>query len=199
VITTCPNCHGRGSLIVEACKRCRGRGRHPQQRAVTVKIPPGIHDGQAVRLRGEGEPGENTSSPGDLHCYVRLRSHPFLERHGNDLLCRLPVSFTQAALGAKVEVPTLTGRVAMTIPRGTQTGQVLRLAGQGLPDIRSGRRGDELVQVMVETPRKLSAQQKELLREFAETEDRSVLPESRGFFEKLVEYFSGQDDQESKP
>ncbi|MHC4064910.1 MAG: molecular chaperone DnaJ [Planctomycetota bacterium] len=196
-ITTCPNCKGRGTLIVDPCKRCRGGGRHPQERKVTIEIPAGIHDGQAVRLRGEGEPGENATARGDLHCYVRVRRHPFLERHNNDLLCRMPITFTQAALGAQVEVPTLTGRVEMTIPRGTQTGQVLRLAGQGVPDMRSGRPGDELVQVVVEIPRKLSQQQQELLREFAETEDRSVLPESKGFFEKLVNYFSGQDVEDN--
>ena len=198
-ITTCPNCRGRGTLIVEACNRCRGTGRHLQKRKVSIKIPPGIHDGQAVRLRGEGEPGESSTSRGDLHCYVRVRAHPFLERHNNDLLCRLPIGVTQAALGTKVEVPTLNGRVEMTIPPGTQTGQVLRLAGQGIPDVRSGRRGDELVQVMVEIPRRLTPRQKELLREFAETEDRSVLPESKGFFEKLVDYFSSQDDEGKKP
>jgi len=198
-ITTCPNCRGRGTLIVAACKRCRGGGRYPQQRSITVKIPAGIHDGQAVRVRGEGEPGDGATSRGDLHCYVRVRRHPFLERHRHDLICRLPITFTQAALGGKVEVPTLKGRVEMTIPRGTQTGQVLRLSGLGLPDMRSGRRGDELVQVVVEIPQKLSAHQKELLREFAETEDSTVLPESMGFFEKLVEYFSGQEEAGRKP
>jgi molecular chaperone DnaJ len=160
---------------------------------VSVQIPPGIHDGQAVRIRGEGEPGESGAPRGDLHCYVRVKPHPFLERHNNDLVCRFPISFTQAALGAKVEVPSLNGRVTVTIPRGTQNGQVLRLANQGLPELRTGRRGDELVQVVIEIPRKLSTRQAELLRDFAETEDRNVLPESRGFLEKLVEYFSGQE------
>ncbi|MCP4246587.1 MAG: molecular chaperone DnaJ [bacterium] len=196
VITACPDCSGRGTLIVNPCRRCRGQGRHVQPRKLTVKIPAGIHDGQAVRVRGEGEPGDGGSTRGDLHCYVKIRRHPFLERHDDDLLCRLPISFTQAALGAKVEVPTLTGRAGLTIPRGTQSGQVLRLSGQGLPDIRTGRRGNELIMVVVETPRKLSDKQEQLLRDFAETEDRAVLPESKGFFEKVVDYFSGQDEPE---
>jgi len=199
VVTVCPNCKGKGALIVEPCRRCRGGGRYPRDRVVTVKIPPGIHDGQAIRVRGEGEAGEGGAPRGDLHCYVRVRPHPFLERHRNDLICRLPVSFTQAALGGKVEVPTLNGRVVVTIPRGTQSGQVLRLNGQGLPDVRTGRTGDELVQVIVETPRKLSRKQEQLLRDFAETEDVDVLPESRSFFEKLMDYFSGQEEESGKP
>jgi len=193
VITTCPHCNGRGSVVVEPCRRCRGAGRHAQKRKVVVKIPPGINDSQAVRVRGEGEPDETGAHFGDLHCYVRVRPHPFLERRNNDLVCRLPLSITQAALGAKVEVPTLEGRTELTVPRGTQNGQVLRLAGRGVPDVRSGRRGDELVVVVVEVPRKLSAKQEQLLRQFAETEDLSVLPESKGFFEKLKEYFSSQE------
>jgi molecular chaperone DnaJ len=191
VITACPTCQGRGSVVVSPCKGCRGSGRANRHVAINVQIPPGIHEGQAVRVRGEGEPSSDGHDRGDLHCYVRVTQHPFLERHRNDLVCRLPISFTQAALGARIEVPTLGGRVEMTIPKGTQSGQVLRLAGQGLPDLRSKRRGDELVQIMVEIPRKLSREQTELLRKFAETENRDVLPESRGFFDKLVDYFSG--------
>ncbi|MFQ5490396.1 MAG: molecular chaperone DnaJ [Phycisphaerae bacterium] len=193
VITTCPSCRGKGSVVANPCGRCRGTGRYPQNRTVTIQIPPGIHDGQAVRVRGEGESGENGNPPGDLHCYVRVKPHPFLERHDDHLVCRLPISFTEAALGAKVEVPTLDGRAQVTIPRGTQTGQVLRLAGQGLPDLRTGRPGDELIEVSVEIPRKLSKQQEALLREFAKTEDRHVMPESKRFFDKLKDYLSGQE------
>lgn len=193
VVTSCPTCRGRGSVVVTACGGCGGSGRAQKERVLTVQVPAGVHDGQAVRIRGEGEPGADGTTRGDLHCYVRIKEHPFLERQGNDLVCRMPVSFTQAALGSRVEVPTLTGKADLKIPRGTQHGQVFRLGGQGLPDIRSGRRGDELVQVMIEIPRKLNAGQEKLLRDFAETEDRTVLPESRGFFEKLVDYLSGDD------
>ncbi len=194
VITSCPACRGRGSMIVNPCKTCRGSGRMPKERVVTVKIPVGIHDGQAVRIRGEGEPGEAGTQRGDLHCYVRIKPHPFLERHNNDTVCRMPISFTQAALGAKMEVPTLTGKAELKIPPGTQHGQLFRLSGLGLPDLRGRRRGDELVQVMVETPRKLNKAQQELLRQFAATEDKAVLPESKGFFDKLVDYLSGGSD-----
>lgn len=193
-VVVCPACRGKGTRITTPCRTCGGSGRHPKERVLTVKIPAGIHDGQGIRLRGEGEPGENGSMRGDLHVYVRVKEHPFFERHGNDLVCRMPISFTQAALGAKFEVPTLAGRSELKIPPGTQGGRVFRLAGLGLPDMRRNRRGDELVQVVVEIPAKLNKQQERLLREFAETEDRRVLPESRSFFEKLKDYFAGMED-----
>ena len=188
VVTTCPECRGRGTTFTKACKHCRGSGRAARHRVVTVKIPPGIHDGQAIRLRGEGEPGEDGSNRGDLHCYVRVEPHPFLQRHGNELLCDLPISFTQAALGAKVDLPTLSGKTEFTIPPGVQHGELLRLAGMGLPDIRTNRPGDQIIRVLIEIPHKLNARQQELLREFAETEDKNVLPESRGFLERLKSF-----------
>ena len=154
-------------------------------------MPPAL----AVRLRGEGEAGQPGQPRGDLHCYVRVKPHRFLERHNNDLVCRMPVSFSQAALGGVVEVPKLGGRAKLTIPAGSQHGQILRMSGQGLPDLRTGRMGDQLVQLLIEIPRKLSAEQKKLLREFAETEDKVVLPESQGFFEKLKTYFAGGDEE----
>ena len=193
VVTSCPHCRGRGQVAKTPCRRCRGEGRAPRPRQVSIKLPAGIHEGQAVRVRGEGEPGGPGTPHGDLHCYVRVRPHPFLVRRDNDLVCQVPISFTQAALGAEVEIPALRGTVKLTVPRGTQNGQVLRLAGQGLPDLRTGRQGDELVQVLVEIPKKLSSEQEKLLRDFAETEDRSVLPESKGFFEKMMEYFAADD------
>ncbi|MHC5111445.1 MAG: molecular chaperone DnaJ [Planctomycetota bacterium] len=190
VVTTCPSCQGRGSRITAPCSKCHGNGRELTQRLVTVQVPVGIHDGQAIRIRGEGEPGES-GHRGDLHCYIRVTAHPFLERHNNDLVCRLPISFTQAALGAQVEVPTLTGKAEIKIPKGTQHGQLVRLAGLGMPDLRTGRRGDQLMQVFIEIPKRLNKQQEDLLRNFADTEDKSVLPESKGFFDKLMNYLSG--------
>jgi molecular chaperone DnaJ len=190
VVTACPDCRGKGSTFTKACKDCRGSGRTAKRRIVTVKIPAGVHDGQVVRLRGEGEPGDQGGSRGDLHCYVRVEAHPFLERHNNDLLFRLPLSFTQLTLGATIEIPTLTGKSEVTIPAGTQHGEVIRLPKMGLPDLRSGRKGDQLVAVLVEIPRRLNDKQQALLREFAETEDKRVLPESRGFFDKLKEFLS---------
>lgn len=195
VVTTCPNCRGRGSSVVTPCNKCKGRGRVVGGRTLTVKIPAGIHEGQAVRIRGEGEPGENLADRGDLHVHVRVSPHPFLERHDSDLVCRMPISFTQAALGAVVEAPTLTGRAELKIPPGTQHGQLFRLGGQGLPDLRSGRKGDEIVQVLVEIPKSLSKAQETLLREFAKTEDLDVMPESRGFFDKLMDYLTPGDQK----
>lgn len=195
VITTCPLCQGRGSHVVTPCGDCRGSGRVLKERIVTAEIPAGIHDGQAIRVQGEGEPSADGTSRGDLHCYVRVTEHPFLKRHNNDVICEMPISFTQAALGATVEAPTLEGKVEVKIPPGTQHGQIFRLSGMGLPDLRSRRRGHELVRVLVEIPRKLNKDQKTLLREFAETEDKSVLPESTGFFDRLVNYISGSADR----
>jgi molecular chaperone DnaJ len=190
-VMNCPNCRGSGKVATKSCKACRGRGRTPKHRVVTVKIPAGVHDGQAVRLRGEGEPSPSGTVRGDLHCHIRIRPHPFLVRNRNDLLFDLPLSFTQAALGTKVEAPTLKGKAEITIPPGVQHGELLRLSGQGLPDLRTGRQGDQIVRVLVEIPRRLNDNQRELLRQFAETEDTTVLPESKGFFDKLKEYLSG--------
>jgi molecular chaperone DnaJ len=165
-----------------------------------VHIPAGIQDGQAVRVAGEGEPSENGGARGDLHVYVRVKPHTFFERHGQELLCKVPISFTQAALGAKIEVPSLAGRVELKIPAGTQHGQMFRLAGKGLPSLRSGRAGDEIVQVWIEVPKKLNKKQEQLLREYAKSEDKEVLPESKSFFDKLADFFSGSkpDEAESK-
>ncbi len=193
VVTTCPTCRGRGMLIVTPCRQCRGSGRQARHRVLTVSIPAGISDGQGVRVAGEGEPSGNGGARGDLHVYVRVRKHPFFERHGKDLLCRVPVSFPQAALGAKIEVPSLGGKVELTVPPGTQHGQMFRLTGKGLPGVRSRQRGDEIVQVWIEVPRKLDKRQEQLLREYAASEDQSVLPESKGFFEKLSSFFAGAD------
>jgi len=191
MITDCPSCNGAGKIPTKACTACRGKGRSPKRRVVTVKIPAGIHDGQSVRLRGEGEPGDDGGVRGDLHVYVRVGEHPFLVRHKNDLVFELPVSFTQAALGTQVEVPTLAGRADLTVPAGTQFGDLIRLPQMGLPDLRSGRKGDEIIRVVIEIPKRLNERQQELLREFAATEDRQVLPHTSGFLDRLKVYFSG--------
>jgi molecular chaperone DnaJ len=195
VVTTCPKCNGKGKVIASACNTCRGSGRRNQHRVLTVQIPAGIHDGMAIQLQGEGEPGDEGLPRGNLHCYVRVKDHPFFERQNNDLICRIPISFTQASLGATIDVPTLGGKVEVKIPRGTQHGHVIQLAGAGLPDVRSGRRGDELIEIRVETPKKLSKKQEQLLREFAATEDHTVSPESKGFFDRLKEHFLGDEDE----
>lgn len=189
--TTCPRCRGAGQVIESPCGSCAGNGLQEVERRLTLSIPAGIEDGMQLRLSGEGEPGEEGAPRGDLYCVIRVRPHPIFERRGNDVFLALPIGFAQAALGGKVEVPTLEGPQTLAIPVGTQSGEVLRLRGAGLPDL-SGRgraRGDQLVQVVVEVPRKLTARQKELLREYAETEEENVSPLRLRFLERLKEYF----------
>jgi molecular chaperone DnaJ len=192
MVSTCPTCKGRGTVITDPCKKCKGTGQVPKKRTISVKIPAGVHEGQGIRVSGEGEPGKNGGPRGDLYCYVRVKAHPFLMRDGNDLVATVPVTFTQAALGATIEVPSLEGSKQFKIPAGTQNGNVFRIKGQGLVDLRTKRKGDELIRVTVEIPRNLTAEQKKLLTAFAETEDKNVMPESKGFFDRLKEYFGGK-------
>jgi molecular chaperone DnaJ len=192
MVTTCPNCRGRGTVVRDHCPACRGSGRQMKQRVVTVKIPAGVHEGQAVRIAGEGEAGENGAPAGDLHCYIAIKPHPIFTRHHNDIVCQVPISFTQAALGASIEVPTLKGREQLEVAAGTQHGEVFKLKGKGLPDLRSYKNGDEIVQILIEIPRKLSERQKQLLREFATGEDGNVLPQRKSFVDKLKDVFSGE-------
>jgi molecular chaperone DnaJ len=189
MVSTCPQCRGSGKVITDPCRKCKGSGRVPKKRVVNIKVPAGVHEGQGIRVANEGEPGHNGGPRGDLYCYVRITPHEFLQRDGNDLIAVVPISFTQAALGAMVDVPSLDGKKQLKIPAGTQYGNVFRIKGQGLPDLRSGRTGDQLVQVTIETPARLNAKQQELLREFAKTENKTVSPKSVSFFEKLKKKF----------
>ena len=191
MVTACPNCRGRGTVIRDHCTSCGGNGRQMKRKVITVKIPAGVHEGQAVRVVGEGEAGENGAPPGDLHCYITLRPHPIFTRHGNDLVCQIPVSFTLAALGGKIEVPTLRATTELDVPPGSQHGEVFKLKGKGLPDLRSTKPGDELVQIIVEIPRKLTDKQKTLLREFATLEDGAAMPQRKGFMDKLKQAIKG--------
>jgi molecular chaperone DnaJ len=189
MVSTCPQCRGTGQVVKTPCPSCGGTGQVPKKRTVTIKIPRGVHEGQGIRVAGEGEPGRDGGPNGDLYCYVRIRPHEFLERDGNDLIAVVPISFTQAALGASIDVPTLDGTRQLRIPPGTQYGSVFRIRGQGLPDVRTGRTGDEMVQVTVEVPTNLNARQEELLREFAQTENKNVSPKTASFFERLKRHF----------
>jgi molecular chaperone DnaJ len=189
MISTCRQCRGSGQIITDPCKKCKGSGRVPKKREVSIKIPAGVHEGQGIRVASEGEPGKNGGPRGDLYCYIQIRPHEFLERDGNNLIAVVPISFTQAALGTTIEVPSLDGTRQLKIPAGTQFGSVFRIKGQGLPDIRTKRVGDEFVHITIETPVKLSQEQKELLSKFAETENKNVSPKTSGFFDKLKKYF----------
>ncbi len=194
-VVDCPQCRGRGKQIDKPCVDCRGSGRATKERVLTVKIPPGVHDGQSIRLRGEGEPAPGGTTRGELRCVIQVRPHSLFERDGDTLICRLPISFTQAALGAQLEVPTLTGTVPLRIPAGTQYGATFSLQGKGLPNLRSGRVGDEIVQVLIEVPTKLSKAQQELLRKYAAGEDSAVMPETKSFFERMKTYFTGEGEK----
>jgi molecular chaperone DnaJ len=191
MVTACPNCRGRGTVIRDQCPSCAGTGRQMKRKVLSIKIPAGVHEGQAVRVPGEGEAGENGAPPGDLHCYIALRPHPMFTRHGNDLVCQIPVSFTLAALGGKIEVPTLRATTELEVPPGSQHGEVFKLKGKGLPDLRSQKPGDELVQIIIEIPRKLTEKQKTLLREFAILEDGAAMPQRKGFVDKLKQAIKG--------
>jgi molecular chaperone DnaJ len=180
MVTACPHCRGRGRVVVDKCADCRGRGRVAVKRVLTVKIPAGVHDGQAVRVTGEGEPprpeinAEGKGIRGDLHVVVRVRAHETFEREEDHLLIALPVAFSQLALGATIDVPTMDGRTSLTIPAGAQHGSIFRIEGHGLPNLKSGRRGDLIVIVQLVVPRKLTDDQKKLLHAFAETESIEV-------------------------
>jgi len=188
MVSTCRQCGGSGQVITNPCRKCKGSGRVPKKRVVEIKIPAGVHEGQGIRVAGEGEPGRGGGPKGDLYCYVRIKPHEFLQRDGNDLIAVVPISFTQAALGTTVDVPSLNGTQGLKIPPGTQYGSIFRIKGQGLPNIRTRRTGDQLVQITIETPVKLNAKQEELLREFAKSENKSVSPQSKRFFEKLKKH-----------
>ncbi len=191
MVTTCPNCRGRGTVIKDFCKSCGGTARQLRKKSVSIKIPAGVHEGQAVRIAGEGEPGEPGAPAGDLHCYIAVKPHQLFSRHGNDIVCQVPISFTQAALGAAIDVPTLKGTELLEVPSGTQHGEMFKLKGKGLPDLRSHRTGDQVVQILLEVPKRLSDKQKQLLRDFAATEDVDVLPQKKGFLEKIKGVFTG--------
>lgn len=193
MVTTCPVCAGRGTVVKEFCQSCRGKGRVPKKRSLSVKVPPGIHDGQAIRVPSEGEPppveagGGTGGMRGDLHVVVRVEAHEMFHRDGDNLVLEMPIGFTQASLGAEVDVPSLDGNAALTVPRATQHGAVFNVQGKGLPNLRTGKRGNLLVVTKIEIPKQLTTQQEKLLREFAATEDAKVLPESSGFLKKMKE------------
>jgi len=198
VATTCPSCGGEGVKITDPCPSCHGAGRVPRTAKLQVDVPPGVETGMRLQLRQQGELGDKGAPRGNLQIQIMVRKHEFFERRRNDLLCQVPISFAQAALGAEVEVPTLEGPGRVQVPRGTQSGDSIRLKGRGMPDIGGRGRGDEIVEVVVETPRHLTPRQEELLREFAEIEHEQVSPRRKSFFEKLRDYFTEEDEPEAR-
>jgi len=192
---TCPNCQGRGQVIDSPCGSCSGSGRVVRERTLSVNIPPGVEDGTRIRLAGEGEAGVRGGPAGDLYIFLSIGTHPFFQRDGADLHCRVPVSLVTAALGGEFEVPTIDGgKTRVKVPEGMQTGRRFRLQGKGMPVLRSRQSGDMYVQVVVETPQKLTKKQRELLAEFDSLSSTETQPESSGFFGKVKEFidnFSG--------
>jgi len=181
-------------MIADPCFDCRGYGVQKKKIELEVAIPAGVDDGMRVRLQGEGE-GSHTGdgATGDCYCFIKVRKHKLFHRDGQNLVLQLPVTYSQAALGSTIEVPTLQGPDELTVPPGTQSGDVFKIAGRGMPDPQTGRKGDLLVQTFIETPRKLNDRQQELLRELAEIEQTIVAPQRRSFLEKLKDYFAVSD------
>ena len=185
----CDVCAGTGEIARERCNDCRGQGRIEGQQTINVRIPSGVDDGTRLRLSGEGEAGIAGGPPGDLYVVISIRPHDLFERDGPDLHCQVPVTMVQAALGAEVDVPTLEGRVKLSLPAGSQSGKVMRLRGKGVPTLRSSSRGDQLLHIFVETPTRLTKPQRELLEQFAEESDMKVSPAHKGFLDKLRDLF----------
>jgi molecular chaperone DnaJ len=183
---TCPTCHGRGEVIENPCRKCSGDGRVDERKTISIDVPPGVDEGTRIRVAGKGEAGPNGAAAGDLYIFIHVTRHKMFERDGTTLFCRAPISFTTAALGGEIRIPGLDGAEHMiTIPEGIQSGKQLRQRGAGMPVLQGRGRGDMVIQVDVETPSKLTARQKEILREFRETETGEECPQSRGFFDKV--------------
>ncbi len=186
---TCSHCHGEGRIISEICPKCHGEKRLQKERTLAIKIPAGVQNGSRLRLSGEGESGENGGPAGDLYVVVTVKDHSVFSRDGNDILCEVPISFVQVALGASIEVPTLKGKTELKVPPGTQPGKIFRLKGLGAPDLRGYEHGDLVVKVRVTIPTKLTARQKELLQEYAKISAESVHSGDDGFFDKVKNLF----------
>lgn len=186
----CSSCHGSGKIIKNPCHICHGEGTVRRNRNIKIKIPAGIDEGQTISLRGEGNAGRNGGPAGDLLVTISIRPHPIFTRDGTTVICEIPITFVQAALGAELEVPTLDGKVKYTMPEGTQSGSTFRLKGKGIPRINSNVRGDQFVKVYVEVPKNLTEKQKEILRRFGEAVGEQNYEKRKSFFEKLRDTFT---------
>ncbi len=192
IAQTCPKCHGSGKVVQNPCATCSGAGRIKRQKTLSVKIPAGVDEGDRIRLSGEGEAGVNGGPAGDLYVVIHLRPHDVFTREGNDLHCEMPISFTRAALGGEIEIPTLDGSAKIRIPAETQSGKTFRLRGKGIKGVRSATFGDLLVHVMVETPVNLTARQKELLQELediSQSDGSRHNPRAKSWMDKVREFF----------
>jgi molecular chaperone DnaJ len=190
-VTTCPNCHGTGRVITHRCKTCTGTGLERKSLKKTIPIPAGVADGTQIRLGGEGQPGTNGGPRGNLYIEIKVKAHKFFRRREDDVLLDLNINIAQATLGAEIEVPSLDGNAKLTIPSGTQPGRVFRMRGKGIPHLRSNGKGDQLVIVNVDIPKRLSSDQRAIFENLAETLGSEVLPQERGFFDVLKDVLGG--------
>lgn len=188
IAKTCGTCSGRGTVIASPCADCSGAGARRRTHTLSVRIPPGVDTGSRLKLRGEGESGGSGGPAGDLYVLIQVAEHPIFVREGVNVVCEVPVSFVQAALGAEIDIPTLDGPRKLKVPPGTQSGHLFRLRGLGVPDLNGYGRGDQVVRLAVETPRKLSARQRELLEEFAHISGEEVNPMAKSFLEKVKSF-----------
>ena len=193
--TTCPACRGAGKIIRHKCGTCFGSGREDEQITLSVKVPPGVDNGMQLCLRGEGEAGLQGGPRGDLYVDIRVKDHPLFEREGKQLMCRVPITYTQAALGSTVEIPLLKGSDQLEVPAGTQPGEVFRLKGKGMPDPHGGRPGDLHVEVQVVVPKKLGDEHEVLLRKLAELEKTEVNPHQKSWLDKLKDLITGDGEE----
>jgi molecular chaperone DnaJ len=189
-VTTCPTCQGEGEVIPMPCHRCRGNRVVRVAKTLTVKVPPGVNDGIRIKLVGEGEPGVRGGPPGNLYVSLSVQPHRIFRRNGDDVVLELGLNVAQAALGDKVTIPTLDGKETISIPAGTQTGNVFRLRGQGVPHLRRGGRGDQLIVVQVMVPTELDERQRELFYELSQTLGKEIIPQERSFMDRLKDVFS---------
>ncbi len=191
---TCPRCHGKGTVIADPCTSCHGQGRVQEHKTLSVKVPAGVDTGDRIRLAGEGEAGEHGGPPGDLYVQVAVKPHDIFSREDSHLFCEVPISFTTAALGGELEVPTLDGKVMLKIPAGTQTGRMFRMRGKGVKPVRGGPIGDLMCKVLVETPIKLTAEQEDLLRQLDDSMQKGGgkhSPQSTTFVDGVKKFFEG--------
>jgi len=187
VSRTCSHCNGEGRVVDSPCTTCRGTGSVKDSKTLSVKVPPGVETGNRLKLSGEGGQGTKGGPNGDLYVLINVKEHPLFTREGNDVLCEIPISFTQAALGCEIEIPTLEGQVSLKIPEGTQSGRIFRLRSKGIPVLQGYGRGDQLVIMRIETPTNLNRQQRDLLEEFARISGEDVHPMRKGFFDKVMD------------
>ncbi|MEM3075163.1 MAG: molecular chaperone DnaJ [Candidatus Pacearchaeota archaeon] len=182
-ITNCNKCHGSGQIVEKPCESCKGAGRIKKIKKIEVKIPKGVHNGSYLRIAGQGEAGYNGGPPGDLYVVIHIKEHPIFDRNENDLFCQTTISLGQAIFGDEIEIPTINGKAKLKIPAGTQSHTIFRLKGQGMPNLHTSKRGDQLVKIIVKIPEKLNEKQKRILKEFIEMDEEKVKTKG-GFFKK---------------